>query len=80
MSLVAFALVLGRIAVVGVAREPDEGALAHIWQVLIAAQVPIIAFFAIRYLPQRPRPALLVLGLQVLAMLAACAPVYLLHW
>jgi uncharacterized membrane protein HdeD (DUF308 family) len=80
MSLVALAVVLGQIALVGVARQADEGAAAHVWQILMAAQVPIVAYFAIRYLPQRPRPAALILALQVLAVLASCAPVFLLRW
>ncbi len=80
MSLVALALVVGQIALVGVARQADEETTAHLWQILIAAQVPIIAFFAIKYLPQKPRPALLILAVQVIVVLAACAPVFLLHW
>ena len=80
MSLIALALVLGRIAFVGVAREADEGSLAHTWQLLMAAQLPIILYFALRYLPRQPKPAALVLALQVIAVLAACAPVFLLHW
>ena len=80
LSLIALALVLGHVALFGVVHEADEGTAAHLWQLLIAAQAPIIVFFAIRYLPQRPRPAALVLSLQALAVLAACAPVYLLHW
>jgi len=80
MSLTALALVLGQIALVGVARQADEGAIAHLFQLLIAAQVPVIAFFAIKYLPQRPRQALLVLAVQALAVLAACTPIFLLKW
>jgi hypothetical protein len=76
MSLTALALVLGHIAIFGAAREADEGAAAHLWQLLMAGQVPIVAFFAITWLPQAPRQALLVLALQVCAMLAALAPVY----
>lgn len=80
MSLVALALVVGRIVAVGVTREVDEGALAHTWQILIAAQIPIMAWFAIRYLPRMPARALPVLALQVIALLAACAPVFILRW
>ena len=79
MSCIALALVLGYVAIFGVVHQADEGALAHIWQRLIAVQVPIIAFFAIKYLPQRPRQTLLILGLQLAAVLAACAPVFLLR-
>jgi hypothetical protein len=80
MSLAALALVLGQIALVGVARQADEGAAAHLWQILMAAQIPIVAFFAIKYLPQKPKPAALILALQVVAVVAACAPVFVLHW
>lgn len=80
MSLVALALVFGQIAFVGTARQADEGAVAHLWQILIAGQLPIIGFFAVRFLPQQPKQTLLVLALQVIAMLAACVPVFLLHW
>ncbi len=79
MSLAALAVVLGHIAVSGTAREPDEGAAAHLWQLLMAGQIPFIAFFAITWLPRDPGPALLVLGLQLAAGLAAAAPVFLLR-
>ena len=79
MSLAALSLVLGHTALYGTAREPDEGTAAHLWQLLMAGQLPIIAFFAITWLPRAPRQALLVLALQVFAGLAAAAPVFLLR-
>jgi hypothetical protein len=78
MSFAALALVLGHVAMFGAAREVDEGTAAHLWQLLMAGQIPVIAFFAIRWLPRTPGPALLVLVLQALAGLAAAAPVFLL--
>jgi hypothetical protein len=78
MSLTALGIVLGHIAVSGTAREADEGTAAHLWQLLMAGQLPVIAFFAITWLPRTPRQALLVLTLQVVAGLAAAAPVFLL--
>jgi hypothetical protein len=78
MSLVALALVLGHVALFGIVHEADEGTAAHLWQLLMAAQVPIIAFFAIKYIPQKPKQALLVLALQIVAALTACAPVFFL--
>ena len=78
MSLVALALVLGHVALFGVVHEADEGTAAHIWQILMAAQVPIMAFFAIKYLPQKPKQALLILTLQIVAALTAWAPVFFL--
>jgi preprotein translocase subunit SecY len=64
----------------GVARQADEGAAAHPWQVLMAGQIPVIAFFAIKWLPRTPGQALAVLALQAGAGLAAAAPIFLLNW
>ena len=61
MSIAALALVLGHIAIFGTARQADEGTAAHLWQLLMAGQIPIIAFFAIKWLPRTPGSALLVL-------------------
>jgi len=63
MSLVSLALVLGHAAMYGTAHEADEGAAAHLFPLLMAAQVPIVAFFAFRWLPRAPRQAIQVLGL-----------------
>lgn len=79
MSFAALATVLGHIVMFGVAREADEGTAAHIWQLLMIAQVPIVAFFAIKWLPRAPRQALQVLALQAGAALTALAPVFLLN-
>jgi hypothetical protein len=80
MSLVALALVIGRIAVVGTAHQVDEGAVAHLFQLLIVCQVPIVAFFAIKWLRRIPKQALAVLALQALAVAVACAPVMYFNW
>jgi hypothetical protein len=76
MSFAALATVLYHVAVFGAAREADEGAAAHIFQLLLVAQVPVVAFFAFKWLPRKPGPALRVLGLHVVAVLAALAPVF----
>jgi hypothetical protein len=76
MSFAALATVLVHVAIFGAAREADEGTAAHIWQLLMAGQVPVVAFFAIKWLPRAPRQALLILGLQAGAVLAALAPVF----
>ncbi|MFH1344359.1 MAG: hypothetical protein ABIL01_24645 [Pseudomonadota bacterium] len=78
MSMAALATVLVYVARFGVVHEPDEGTAAHIWRLLMAAQVPIIAFFAIKWLPQAPKQALQVVALQLVAALAALAPVFIL--
>jgi hypothetical protein len=79
MSLAALSLVLGHMAFFGVAREADEGTAAHLWQLLMAGQIPVIAFFAIKWLPRAPRQAIFVLTLQAVAGLAAAAPVFFLN-
>ena len=76
MSFAALALVLGSVAIFGVVHETDEGAAAHLFQLLMAAQVPFVAYFAIRWLPRVPGQALVILALQAGAALAAFAPVY----
>ena len=76
MSMTALGIVLIHIVRFGTAREADEGTSAHLWQILMAGQVPIIAFFAIRWLPRNPKPALLILAIQAIAGIAALSPVY----
>ena len=78
MSVAALAVVLAHVALFGSVREADEGFAAHMFQLLMIAQVPIIATFAFRCLPRHSRLALRVLALQALAGLAALAPVFLL--
>jgi hypothetical protein len=78
--LAALSVVVAHIALHGIARQVDEGAAAHLWQLLMIAQVPIILFFAIRWLPQAPKYAFAILALQAAAALAALAPVFLLRW
>ena len=76
MSMAALATVLIHIARFGIAREADEGTAAHLWQILMAGQLPVIAFFAIKWLPRTPGRALIVLAVQAIAGLAALAPVF----
>jgi hypothetical protein len=78
MSLGALVIVIGHVATVGVIGQADEGIEAHLWQFLMAGQLPVIAFFAIRWLPRDPRHALRILGVQAVAAIAATAPAFLL--
>jgi hypothetical protein len=84
MSLIALLLVLGvvlhDIVTFGaVVHEADEGTAAHLWQLLMAGQSLVVAFFVIRWLPRAPRQTLYVLALQTGAALASMAPVFFLH-
>jgi hypothetical protein len=76
MSLSALALVVGHIAFYGAAREADEGTTAHLWQILMAGQLPVLVFFAAKWLRRAPWQALGVLTMQAGAVLAAMAPVF----
>jgi hypothetical protein len=62
----------------GIIREPDEGTAAHLWQILMAGQLPVLLFFAIKWLPRAPKQTLGVLALQAGAALASMAPVFFL--
>ena len=75
MSLAGLFLVLGHVAIFGAARETDEGATAHLWQLLMAGQLPLIAYFAFAWCRRAPRQGLEVMALQACAALAALAPV-----
>ena len=80
MSLTGLALVVFKVfrdvaAHGAVVHEADEGIEAHLWQFLMAGQVPVVAFFAIKWLRLAPRQALCVLALQAGAALASLAAV-----
>jgi hypothetical protein len=76
MSVGSLALVLISASVFGTAQNEDEGAAARIFQLLMTLQMPIVAYFAVRWLPKRPRAALLVLVVQGIAWLAALGALY----
>ena len=79
MSFAALIVVCLHVAFVGTERETDEGAAAHIFQLLMVAQVPFLISFAIKWVPRAPMPALLTLGLQFVSAVAAMAPVFILR-
>ena len=66
-SLIAYA------AITGFVRERDEGTAAHLWQLLMAAQLPLGVFFAAAWLPRAPRWAWAGLALQVAVVIANVA-------
>jgi hypothetical protein len=80
MSVAALAIVLIRLARFGAAPQADEGTSAHLWQLLMAGQLPIVGFYALTHLARAPTTAVVVLTVQFLAGVAAAAPVFLLGW
>lgn len=75
MSLSALVIVLGHALLVGRSHEPDEGALAHVFQLLMALQLPILIFFFTRWMPHEPTRALPVFALQLCAAAISVAAV-----
>jgi hypothetical protein len=88
MSGAATALVVGYLATGphaphmvienGIAR-PDESAAARLWQLLMIMQLPLMGWFALKWLPRDPRRAAMVLAVQALAIVIAAAPVVVLE-
>ena len=62
-----------------VARQPDEGTAAHLFQIWLVLELFMLAFFGFTWLPRKPREAGIILALQIASVLAACAPVALFH-
>ena len=70
LSLFAVAIVIGNVAV-GAPREADENTSAHLLQLAMAAQLPLLLLFlAMADWRQRPR-VIVLLGLQIFAATAA---------
>ena len=78
MSLLALATMGLGPKVFGDLHATDEGPTAHIWQILIAGQVPVIAFFAVKWLRRLPGQALKILSVQACGVLVNFAVVFLL--
>lgn len=78
MSLAALVLVPGHAAMFGGVHEADEGTAAHVFQLLMAGQLPLVAYLALKWLPRVPGQTIRVLAPQASLALAACAAVYLL--
>jgi hypothetical protein len=77
MSLAALLMILGYVAIFGIVQHQDEGTPAHIFQLIMAAQVPIAAWFTIKWLPKRPTQAITVLAAQAVAWII---PILVLLW
>jgi len=75
-TVVAAALIHA-VQVGGFIREADEGTAAHLFQLLMPAQVPIIAIFMATQLPRRPGWTLCIFGLQLAAAVGLFAAVFI---
>lgn len=79
LSLAALLLVASHVAIHGIVHQADEGAAARIFQIMMLIQLPIGAYFLIKWLPKHPKEALLILALQAGLWLAAIASVIILE-
>lgn len=67
MSFAALAMILVYVAMFGIVHNQDEGTPAHIFQLIMVAQLPIAGYFAVRWLPRQSKQSLLILVLQAVA-------------
>lgn len=74
-SIVALGLVLGAVAA-GLPPQSDEGTAAHLYQLLMVAQFPLVIVFIATTDWTRPRRAMVVLAVQAIAAAAAFAALY----
>jgi hypothetical protein len=75
-SLAALAMTTIVLTINGVVREADEGATAHLFQLLLAASFIASVAFMIRWLARDPWQTLRILAVRIAAALAALAPVF----
>ncbi len=80
MSMLALLLVGIQLAIHGMRPELDEGALTHLFQLLVVGQLPVIAFFVYRWLRQAPLQGLRVVAAQAFALASALIPVHMMGW
>jgi len=58
------------------APDGDEHLAAHLWQLLMVGQLPVIAWFALRWFFQRPLQTILILSVQAILAFASIVPVF----
>lgn len=78
MSLCALIVVTVAVSLVGVDRAQDEGGAAHLFQLLMIGQMPIIFYFGLKCLARNRKAALVIITFQVMAFIIAFSPVWLL--
>lgn len=80
LSSAALGLIVAHVALVGVARQADEGAEARIFQLLMLATAVMIVAFAVRWLPVAPKAAVLIVALQLLVAAIPMVTLAALEW
>jgi hypothetical protein len=80
LSLAAMGLIVAHLALVGVARQADEGTEARIFQLLMLSTAVIIGAFAVRWLPVAPKAAVFIVALQLLVAAIPMITLAALEW
>ena len=78
MSLAALAVVVGHAVVFGITPPPGSAPLTLIFQLLMAAQLPVVLFLLVTRLRRDPMPTMRILAVQAAAALAALVADFLL--
>jgi len=76
MSFAALLFLLIYLAMFGVVYHEDEGTPAHLFQIWLSLEMIMILFFAVKWLPQKPKQASFIFLIQIIAVLAVCFPVF----
>ena len=79
-SLIAIGLVLIQLVKHGAAPEPDEGTTAHLWQLVMGAQLPIIAVFVYRWGRRFPGKTIAIMAIQIAFAATAAAIPIMMGW
>lgn len=77
MSFSGIGMVVAHVILYGIVRDADEGTPAHVFQLLMVGQLPLVAVFAVRRLPEAPVATMNVLLLQAAVGCCAVASVLL---
>lgn len=76
LSACMFAFLWWSLKTHGVAREADEGLGAHLFQFWLILELFMVGYYAVSRFSAGARGAGLIFTLQILAVLAVCAPVF----
>ena len=57
-------------------RQADEGVGAHLFQIWLVLEIILIPFFALSWLPQKPKDALVILVIQIAFVFIVCFPIF----
>lgn len=79
LSLAMLAFIFVMIAIHGIPTpdpNADEGVGAHIFQLWLVLEMVMILIFAIKWVPENPKQACMILAIQIFGVLVGCFPVF----